>query len=206
MLNFKLEEEYKIKLKKEKRKLLIFELIKLFIFISLIIVFIFAITNNIIILYIISGIIFVIELFLLLFNKIYDNYEDYKKILEVYDIHKKRRKLETKLFFNDGKEFLNNKNPKASDLDLFGSNSLYQYLSSAKTKYGKELLKDTLLTKQEENIEYRESVYELANNEDTLMIEAKINYFNNKNNIVNLDEFNSVNNHKIKINILYFIP
>lgn len=183
MLNFKLEEEYKIKLKKEKRKLLIFELIKLFIFISLIIVFIFAITNNIIILYIISGIIFVIELFLLLFNKIYDNYEDYKKILEVYDIHKKRRKLETKLFFNDGKEFLNNKNPKASDLDLFGSNSLYQYLSSAKTKYGKELLKDTLLTKQEENIEYRESVYELANNEDTLMIEAKINYFNNKNNI-----------------------
>lgn len=206
MINFKNEEKIKTKYKSLKSKLLVVEIIKLTLLISFLVLIILAISLNNILFYILSGIIFVILLISLFTNNLYDKKEDLKKLLDVYEIHKKRRSHELKLFFNDGKEYINNDYSKSNDLDLFGSNSIYQYLSSARTKYGKDLLKDHLLNKQEPNLEMRESVYEMSNLESTLNLEAKINYFNNKQNVANLDEFNSVINNKIKLNIFRFIP
>ena len=206
MINFKNEEDIKTKYKKIKSKLLIIEIIKLTLLLSFIVLLIIAISLNNILFYIISGSLFIILLLLLLTNPLYIRRDDYKKLLDVYDTHKKRRNHELKLFFNDGKEYINSNFDKSNDLDLFGPNSIYQYISSARTKYGKDLLKDNLLNKQEPNNLIREAVYELANQESTLELESKINYFNNKNNIANLDEFNSVINNKIKIKPLMLIP
>ncbi|MEQ8924967.1 MAG: hypothetical protein RLO81_04090 [Fulvivirga sp.] len=48
-----------------------------------------------------------------------------------------------------GSEYLNNKHPYANDLDIFGSNSVFQLLNRTSTKGGKDLLASWLLNKSD---------------------------------------------------------
>ncbi len=66
-----------------------------------------------------------------------------------------------------GEEFLNDKHPFTSDLDVFGRNSLFQMINSTKTKFGKEKLRDILSLKEipskEKIINRQEAIKELGN-------------------------------------------
>jgi len=67
--------------------------------------------------------------------------------------------------FFDGAGFINHNHPFSYDLDIFGSNSLYQYINRSKGLEGKKVLADWLnLTKIPNNIiERQEAVKELIN-------------------------------------------
>ena len=68
---------------------------------------------------------------------------------------------------DNGKEFLEEKHPFTSDLDIFGRNSLFQMINSTKTKFGREKLSDILSLKEipskEDIINRQEAIKELSN-------------------------------------------
>ena len=65
-----------------------------------------------------------------------------------------------------GEEFLDEKHPFSSDLDVFGRNSLFQMINSTKTKFGREKLSKILSLKEiptkEEIIKRQEAIKELG--------------------------------------------
>lgn len=65
-----------------------------------------------------------------------------------------------------GKEFLSDEHPFASDLDIFGRNSLFQMINSTKTKFGRSKLAKTLNLKiipnREEILKRQEAIKELG--------------------------------------------
>lgn len=65
-----------------------------------------------------------------------------------------------------GEEFLNDKHPFISDLDVFGRNSLFQMINSTKTKFGREKLSEIIslkyMPKKEEIVERQEAIKELG--------------------------------------------
>ncbi|MDV4151453.1 DNA mismatch repair protein MutS [Clostridium sp. AL.422] len=65
-----------------------------------------------------------------------------------------------------GEEFLNDKHPFTSDLDIFGRNSLFQMINSTKTKFGREKLSEIISLKdipnKEEIISKQEAIKELG--------------------------------------------
>lgn len=65
-----------------------------------------------------------------------------------------------------GEEFLNDKHPFTSDLDVFGRNSLFQMINSTKTKFGREKLSEIISLKDIPNkteiINKQEAVKELG--------------------------------------------
>lgn len=65
-----------------------------------------------------------------------------------------------------GEEFLDEKHPFTSDLDVFGRNSLFQMINSTKTKFGREKLSEILSLKEiptkEEIIKRQEAIKELG--------------------------------------------
>lgn len=67
---------------------------------------------------------------------------------------------------DNGKEFLEEKHPFTSDLDIFGRNSLFQMINSTKTKFGREKLSDILSLKEipskEDIINRQEAIKELS--------------------------------------------
>ena len=79
----------------------------------------------------------------------------------------KRINGEFKSFEDDGKEFLDEKHEYINDLDIFGKNSLFQYINSTVTKGGRELLASTLSLKKGTNVleikEKQEGIKELSN-------------------------------------------
>lgn len=73
---------------------------------------------------------------------------------------------EQKLAFEDGAEYIDFKHQYAYDLDVFGSESLFQNLNRTTTFIGKKTLANQLLSQkaQEEIVQNQEAVKELANN------------------------------------------
>jgi DNA mismatch repair ATPase MutS len=73
---------------------------------------------------------------------------------------------EQKLAFEDGAEYIDFKHEYAYDLDIFGSESLFQNLNRTTTFIGKKTLANQLLSQktQEEIVQNQEAVKELANN------------------------------------------
>lgn len=65
-----------------------------------------------------------------------------------------------------GEEFLNDKHPFTSDLDIFGRNSLFQMINSTKTKFGREKLSEIIslknVPKKIEIIKKQEAIKELG--------------------------------------------
>ncbi|MCR5646927.1 MAG: hypothetical protein K6F81_01435 [Acholeplasmatales bacterium] len=113
-------------------------------------------------------------------NKYYKELELVKNKILTYESHEKRRKGLYHTFKDSGKDLLNKEDFKESDLDLFGNHSLFQYLSSAKTKYGRNMLKDAL-TKGSDT-DYRDLCYKLADNEDTIVLESSVKNFEGSKN------------------------
>lgn len=65
-----------------------------------------------------------------------------------------------------GEEFLDEKHPFTSDLDVFGRNSLFQMINSTKTKFGREKLSEILSLKdipsKDEIVKKQEAIKELG--------------------------------------------
>lgn len=91
--------------------------------------------------------------------------EDHETMLEVLMDLLARKGNEWKAFADTGEEFLTEDATQAYDLDLFGASSLYQYLSVAKTFYGRARLAQLLSVQmqKQEDIKMRgEAVQECA--------------------------------------------
>ena len=208
MLIFKNEEELNIQINKYKKITTIISIIRLFIAVSLVIFLIMLFSLKEYLLYgIISAIIFILFIFVILFtNKYYYKLEHLKAKLLVYSNHKKRRTHDLNTFFDNGSDFLIKDDYKESDLDLFGKNSIYQYLNISKTKRGRIKFANYLRYGKEFDIDYAKSIYELSNLESSIDIEASIYEISNEAKRVDYEELLSNLGNKIKLNILSFIP
>ena len=72
-------------------------------------------------------------------------------------------------FKERGDKFVDLSHPFSNDLNLFGEDSLFQYLSDANTEYGKEILKQLFITnKRDENsvLRRQEAIKEVSENRD----------------------------------------
>ncbi len=105
-------------------------------------------------------------------------------IVAIFHNRKIKRKKECELYINinkkgidringnfkeqedKGEEFLDDKHQFASDLDVFGRNSLFQMINSTKTKFGREKLSEIIslkyVPKKNEIVDRQEAIKELA--------------------------------------------
>ena len=156
---------------------------------------------------ILSGATFIIFiLFMLLTNKYYKKLNHLLIKKDVYNKHNNRRCHNLNKIFDKGTEFIEKDDYKESDLDLFGDNSLYQYLNISKTKYGRIKLANLLKHGQERNNDYSDALMELSKDEKTLNIEASINNISNQASKLDIKDLLSNLNQKIKFNILFILP
>ncbi|MDO4535779.1 MAG: DNA mismatch repair protein MutS [Clostridium perfringens] len=99
-------------------------------------------------------------------EKIHVNREKVKGFVELNENEIKRINGQWKGFADNGNEFLDSKHPFINDLDIFGRNSLFQWINSTKTIYGRERLKNLLMIKnplkKDEIIKRQESLEELS--------------------------------------------
>ncbi len=208
MIEFKKEKELDEQIKKYKNITLCTSIFRLLIAISLLVCLILSFSLQDFLLYgILSGSIFIIlVLFILFTNKYYYKLNHLNNKKKVYKIHYTRRELNLVQFHDNGGEFLDKNDYKEADLDLFGRNSIFQYLNSCKTKRGRMYLADLLKSKHEYDNNQSQAVYELGNKEETLDIEASLLGINNNASKLDYEELLSITKNKIKMNILYFIP
>jgi len=94
--------------------------------------------------------------------------QSYLRLLyENYDQALKRLADEWKCFRDAGDDFIDPAHPYSSDLDLFGYGSLFQWINTAKTYKGREMLKEWLSEPPVETgliIEKQEAIKELGKN------------------------------------------
>ena len=148
----------------------------------------------------------VIFILLIIFtNKFYNIYDNLLDKDKCYKNHNLRRELKLNSFNDLGEDFKNKEDYKISDLDIFGRNSLYQYITVAKTKKGRELLASQLTKPKEMTSSFKDMVNSFANDEESINIEASLYHFKN-NKKVNYDELLSVSENKIKFNPLFILP
>lgn len=148
----------------------------------------------------------VIFILLIIFtNKFYNIYDNLLDKDKCYKNHNLRRELKLNSFNDLGEDFKNKEDYKISDLDIFGRNSLYQYINVAKTKKGRELLASQLTKPKEMPSSFKNMVNSFANDEESINIEASLYHFKN-NKKVNYDELLSVSENKIKFNPLFILP
>jgi DNA mismatch repair ATPase MutS len=132
------------------------------------------------------------------------------KIIEnkckVYERHNQRRNKNFSHFSDNGIEFKDKEDYKLSDLDIFGPKSLYQYLNEAKTPLGRALLAKQFKDPIELDSNFKSMVKNLAENEDSLELEASLMEFKKGQAGITTDEFLSIVRKKIEFKIWYFIP
>lgn len=68
-------------------------------------------------------------------------------LIDINEEHLKRAKGEWKEFKDIGEEFAKEDHPFVNDLDIFGNSSLFQWINTTKTSYGREALAKILLNK-----------------------------------------------------------
>lgn len=79
--------------------------------------------------------------------------EEYSALLsKINDDSQKRLTGEWAEFADDGKEYIDENHNYSFDLDIFGAGSLFQFINTAKTYYGRQKLK-ALLTAHPKNVE-----------------------------------------------------
>lgn len=105
-------------------------------------------------------------------------------IVAIFHNRKIKRKKEDELYINinkrgidrikgnfkeqddKGEEFLDDKHPFLSDLDVFGRNSLFQMINSTKTKFGREKLSEIIslkyIPKKEDILDRQEAIKKLG--------------------------------------------
>lgn len=120
-------------------------------------------------------VLFVLHIILFLFlvkihEKIYINKERVKGFIELNKKEIERINGKWKSFDDKGEEYLDLKHPFINDLDIFGNNSLFQWVNNTKTTYGRESLKNLMmfnnLPRREEILERQSSLKELADKID----------------------------------------
>lgn len=92
----------------------------------------------------------------------------------IYKKHENRRNLSYKSFTPDGRELIDYTDYKQLDLDLLGPRSLFQYLCVAKSKEGKKKLAKQLSFPEKKSLEFTKCVQALAEEEESLKLEASI--------------------------------
>lgn len=108
--------------------------------------------NLIIILTIIFIIIFIILIFY--HNNIFESKKKFDLLVDINEKGIKRLKGQFKEFYDNGVEYLEDTHPFINDLDVFGNNSIFQYINSTVTKGGREEL--SRLLRREKNLNKRE--------------------------------------------------
>lgn len=120
-------------------------------------------------------VLFVLHIILFLFlvkihEKIYINKERVKGFIELNKKEIEKINGKWKSFDDKGEEYLDLKHPFINDLDIFGNNSLFQWVNNTKTTYGRESLKNLMmfnnLPRREEILERQSSLKELADKID----------------------------------------
>lgn len=120
-------------------------------------------------------VLFVLHIILFLFlvkihEKIYINKERVKGFIELNKKEIERINGKWKSFDDKGEEYLDLKHPFINDLDIFGKNSLFQWVNNTKTTYGRKSLKNLMmfnnLPRREEILERQSSLKELADKID----------------------------------------
>lgn len=115
---------------------------------------------------------FILHLLLFLYltkihEKIFVKKLKFKEFININENEIKRVNGEWKLFHDKGEEYLDLNHPFINDLDVFGKNSLFQWVNATKTSYGRKCLKTLLLfnklPNKKEVISRQEALNELAN-------------------------------------------
>ena len=204
----KLEYNKYDKLKQEyEKKVNLIATIRLITFIIMLISFIgkyYYLKNILTILFIISLILFII--LVIIHDKYYKIYDYYTKYTDIIEEYIKRENGQWKEFKDKGEDFLDNSPYYYKDLDIFGKNSLFQYISICKTKGGRIKLKEKLSNleyKSNSLIKEQEAIKELSNN-PKFIIELSILLEEYKNKSINLSELfsNIKTNNTKKIDII----
>lgn len=104
-------------------------------------------------------------------NRIKKELSYHQALLTVYEKHLLRMNNQWHQFHKTGEEFLDDKNYKALDLDIFGHHSLFQMINISFTQKGQEELAFLLTNDhQKKDIEKRqEAVNELSQHEDFVL-------------------------------------
>ena len=208
MLEFKKEQENDLLIKKYKKITNIISIFRLLILISMVLFIILMISLKEFVLYgILAGFSFVLFIaFVLLTNRFYNQYDEYKYIKLAYERHNERRKLNLNKFYDLGEDFLEKDGYEYTDLDIFGKNSIYQYISLCKTKEGRNRLANYLKHGNKDQKLYQDLLFDLKDNENIISLEASLNKFGADAKNFSKDNINkSVNSH-IKLNIFSFLP
>lgn len=148
----------------------------------------------------------VILVFIFYTNKFFKELNLKRKMKDVYKIHYKRRNNDMIGFLDEGRDFIDKNNYKISDLDIFGSHSLFQYLTVCKTKPGRLKFAHELINPDEHEINYTKCIDSLGSTEDTLTLEASLHEFKDSAKNINYDEFKIVIKQKINLVLSIFIP
>ncbi|MDD7794904.1 MutS-related protein [Clostridium sp. 'White wine YQ'] len=92
--------------------------------------------------------------------------KEFNLLIDINNEHIKRAKGEWKEFNDKGEEYLSSEHPFINDLDIFGDNSLFQWINTTKTFYGREKLAEILSSTEtgtaEEISKRQKSLKELA--------------------------------------------
>ncbi len=144
--------------------------------------------------------------FVLFTNRYFKELNLNKKKEKVYLMHHKRRKLDFSSFVDEGRDYIDKKDYKLADLDIFGSKSLFQYLNVSRTKLGRDALAKQLTNPLEKSKEFTKCIDYLSKEEDTLEIEAGLLEFDESAKHINYEEFNSVLTKKIMFKPIFILP
>lgn len=139
-------------------------------FLLFVVALIFAIAQNNVWGYVVAGVSFAAFLTLVILHpRVLKKQEYYRSRTIILKQYVRRFSDEWQLSEEDGSRYLKEDYPPARDLDLFGKKSLYQYLCTAHTRQGKDLLAQWLTAPPPEPEEIRsrqQAVRELSQKQD----------------------------------------
>ncbi len=158
---------------------------------------------------------FIFIIFVVIHNRFYNKILDCEYELKVINDNISRKNLNFSHFSDKGIDFINEDKNYLTDLNILGENSLYQYITVAKTKLGRKKLFDLLDNKKIEDdfFDRQNIISELSNNKEFfILFVSKLYQYSdipNKKNIdIALNDFkivNKVKKHNIIIQIFIYI-
>lgn len=207
MINYTKRDSLKNNINNLERHTKIISMVRLILaIISIILVLCFLTIENYL-LYLILTIISFVILFLVIFftNSKYHDLKILKNLEDVYKKHDLRRSGSYTGFADDGREFIDYNDYKILDIDLIGPKSLYQYLCVAKTKYGRLNLANQLKNPTPKSNAFRKTVLNIANDEESFLLEASLNNMNKELNNCDYDELLNVTSKNVPFKKVFWV-
>ena len=207
MINYTKRDSLKNNINNLERHTKIISMVRLILAITSIILVLCFLTLENYLLYLILTIISFVILFLVIFftNSKYHDLKIFKNLEDVYKKHDLRRSGSYTGFADDGREFIDYNDYKILDIDLIGPKSLYQYLCVAKTKYGRLNLANQLKNPTPKSNSFRQSVLNIANDEESFLLEASLNNMNKELNNCDYDELLNVTSKNVPFKKVYWV-